>query len=165
VSKIIGSILSFFYDFRIPLISPISDEEIPLYLFYKIIVILEVSPTSLFLTYAAFQTYRNLKNYEIGPWVKKRYLIIAYSSLIFALSNISSIMMPNVPGYENVPIILTMFIASSFLIFSFGNLIAWVMPKKLKQYFNRNYSSTFDENISEDEIMEKVLKELKKEDN
>ena len=161
ISKIAGSTISFFYDFRVPLVTAILDEEILLYQFYKIVIILEVSPAFLWLTFAAFRTYNNLKNYEIGPWVKKRYLIITYSSLIFALSNISTIMFPSVPGYENVNIVHSIFIASSFLVFSFGNLIAWVMPTKLKKYFNRNFSSTFDDDISEEEIMRKASEELK----
>ena len=40
------------------------------------------------------------------------------------------------------------------MIFSFGNLIAWVMPSAFKKYFNRAYQQKEEEILSEKELKE-----------
>ena len=119
ITKILTSYLSFFYNFRIPLENPISNDEILLFWIYKIVAFLGATPTFLWLSFAAYKTYNNLKKYNIEYWIIKRYTIIAFSSIIFALSNFSTIFIPPVVGYESLNIIHLLFIASAFLLFSF----------------------------------------------
>jgi len=58
--------------------------------------------------------------------------------------------------------ILGVLIAFMTLIFSVGNLIGWIMPRKLKNYFNRNYKPIEEETFSEIELMKIIRKELSK---
>ena len=57
---------------------------------------------------------------------------------------------------------LTIIITSLNIIFAVLSLIAWVMPKKLKDYFNRDYSKLEDEEISEEQLLTQVKKQLLK---
>jgi hypothetical protein len=161
--KAIDFFLRLEYNFQIPQETDLTKSEIQIYYIFVTIAFLEVAPTLTWLSYSSFNVYYNLKRYEIEPWVKIRYLLIGFSSLMLALSNISSFFLPYQGGYESVNPIHIVFIAISFIIFSFGNLIAWLMPKKLKIYFNRNYKPKVQEDLSENELMEKIKSQLSEE--
>ncbi|MGB5912887.1 MAG: hypothetical protein WBH31_16985 [Promethearchaeia archaeon] len=148
------------FNFQVPLLITINTDQIPLYYIFVAITVLEVSSPLTWLGYKAIRTNVNLKNYEIEPWVKKRYLLIACSALILALSDIFTFFLPPGGGYEAVHPALMIFTALSFIIFSFGNLIAWIMPKRLKNYFNRGYTPPSDEVLTENELLEKIRKQL-----
>lgn len=160
ILKIFDFYFRFWYNFQLPLLISISGDQISLYYVFVIITMLEVSPPLVWLSSKALVTYTNLKKYEIEPWVKMRYLLVAISGLFLAISGVLTIFMPIEGGYESVPPIVTIFIAVSFIIFSVGNLIAWVMPRKLKNYFNRGYTPISDEKLSESELLENIRKQL-----
>ena len=58
--------------------------------------------------------------------------------------------------------IIVLLITIDTTIFSIANLFAWVMPKKLKTFFNRHYQGVIEEDLTEDEIMNKVREDLDK---
>lgn len=126
--------------------------------------VLEITIPTIWLAYNSLKVYRRLKNLDIEPWVKKRYLLIAIASLIFAASAIASFFMPLEGGFEATHPVVSIFVASSFIIFSFGNLIAWIMPKKLKEYYNRNYKVPISEDLSEKDLLDKIKSQLSKGD-
>ncbi|MFX0017104.1 MAG: hypothetical protein ACFFBT_00105 [Promethearchaeota archaeon] len=148
------------YNFQVPVLSTIVSEEIPIYYIFVTITVLEVSPPLIWLGYKAIRTNLNLKNYEIEPWVGKRYLLIASSALVLAISDIFTFFMPPGGGYEAVHPVLIIFTAFSFITFSFGNLIAWIMPKRLKSYFNKGYTIPSDGKLSENELLDNIRKQL-----
>jgi hypothetical protein len=150
----------FHFSFQVPLLITINADQIPLFYIFVTITVLEVSPPLTWLGYKAIRTNVNLKNYEIEPWVRKRYLLIASSALVLATSDIFTFFLPPGGGYKAVHPALMIFIAFSFLTFSFGNLIAWIMPKRLKDYLNRGYTPPSDEILSENELLEKIRKQL-----
>ncbi len=150
----------FHFSFQVPLLVTINADQIPLYYIFVTITVLEVSPPLIWLGYKAIRTIVNLKNYEIGPWVRKRYLLIASSALVLATSDIFTFILPPGGGYKVVPPAFMIFTAFSFLIFTFGNSIAWMMPKRLKGYFNRGHTLPKDEVLSENELLEKIRKQL-----
>jgi hypothetical protein len=55
---------------------------------------------------------------------------------------------------------MAILIASMNAIFSIGNVIGWMMPQKLKDYFDSNFKPTLFEIIPEEELIEKIKNEL-----
>ena len=148
------------FDFQIPLKTSIGVGLIPIFYSYIIILALEISLPMFWLGYKALDTYHNFKPYDIEPWVKKRYQLIAISSFFLGSSSYANFLIPYEGGYEAVNPVLFLLIASALLIFSFGNLIAWVMPSAFKKYFNRGYQPKEEEILSEKELKEKIKKKV-----
>ena len=160
ILKVFDFYFRFVFSFQVPLLITINADQIPLYYIFVTITVLEVTIPLIWLGYKAIRTNINLKNYEIEPWVRKRYLLIASSALVLAISDIFTFFLPAGGGYKLVHPALLIFTAFSFLVFSFGNLIAWIMPKRLKNYFNRGFIPPSDEILSENELLEKIRKQL-----
>ena len=164
VLKIFSTIIALLYNFKIPPSILINPSQFFIYYLYVTLIVLEVTIPSIWLACNALKIYRRLENYDIEPWVKKRYLLIAIPSLLFAASAIASYLMPLEGGFEATHPVVSIFVASSFIIFSFGNLIAWIMPKKLKKYYNRNYEVPISEELSEKDLLDKIKSQLSKGD-
>ncbi|TFF69058.1 MAG: hypothetical protein EU516_01705 [Promethearchaeota archaeon] len=160
ISKIFEVLFVIIYDFQIPLKETIDIALIPIFYIYITILAVQISIPMFWLGYKALITYINLKNYNIEPWIKKRYLFVAISALFLGISSYANYFMPYKGGYEAVNPIIFIFVASALLIFSFGNLLAWVMPKSLKRYFNRKYEIKEEENFSEKELMDIIKTKL-----
>jgi hypothetical protein len=156
ILKIFEMIYVILYNFQLPLKNSIDLELIPLFYSYITILTIQISVPMFWLGYKALITYNNLKNHDIQPWIKKRYLFIAISAIFFGLSSYANYFMPYEGGYESVNPMLFIFVASSLLIFSFGNLLGWLMPKSFKRYFNRKYKTKEEENFSEKELIDIV---------
>jgi len=109
----------------------------------------------------SLRQYKKYKLMPLNPWIKKRYLLngiiaisyalIGYHYLIYILGTIDSF-------NPNRTIILLSLIYSVVLliIFSMGSLISWVMPGKLKKFFDRNFIPVKELDLSEEEI-EKIF--------
>jgi len=95
------------------------------------------------------------------PWIKIRYKLIGYSSLIMLINGILYFLFPiETYSWEQLyPFIIGLLITINTTIFSISNLIAWIMPQRLKDYLNRNYKGSVDENLTENEIMKKIREE------
>lgn len=119
--------------------------------------------TSVWLSFASFSAFHKIKKSNIQPWVKKRYLIVGISAIFLASQSIPTIMVPFQVSFES-PLMatLTILITTLNIIFAVLSLIAWVMPKKLKEYFNRNYSKLEDEELSEEQLLAQVKLQLLK---
>jgi hypothetical protein len=164
ILKIFSTTIALLHNFKIPPTILINPSQLFIYYTYVTFIVLEVTIPSIWLACNAFKIYRRLKNYDIEPWVKKRFLLIAIPSLLFAASAIASYFMPLEGGYEATHPAVSIFVASSFIIFSFGNLIAWIMPKKLKDFYNRNYEVPISEELSEKDLLDKIKSQLSKGD-
>ena len=119
--------------------------------------------TSLWLSYASFSAYHRIKRSEISPWIKKRYLIVGISAILLAAQSFPTILTPygytfDSPFMASLALIITLL----NIIFAILSLIAWVMPRKLKEYFNRGYFKTEDEELSEEQLLAQVKKQLLK---
>lgn len=96
--------------------------------------------------------YKEVENSKfVEDWVKKRYkLTMLYSLMII----IASILIPLYAENQNTSLMLiTFLLIDGSLIVQF---MAWVMPKSLKKFFNRNFltgENIQDDNLSEEEIM------------
>jgi hypothetical protein len=122
-----------------------------------------ISISSFWLSFASLSAYYKIKKSEISPWVKKRYLIVGISSIFLAAQSFPIILFPYRASFES-PLMATITILIVFLniIFAILSLIAWVMPKKLKDYFNRNFTKFEDEKISEEQLLERIKSQISK---
>jgi len=105
------------------------------------------------------------KNQRIEPWIKKRYLIAGiaafslemigakntFNFLAYALGSIDN----PVHVFTTINLILTGIFTIIFLV---GSIIAWLMPQKLRTWFNRGYKKEEDKEMSEEEIL-RLIKE------
>ena len=98
------------------------------------------------------------------PWIKARYLFIGYSSLIMILNSVLYYLFP-IDSYsweQLYPFIIGFWVTINTTIFSISNLVAWIMPSKLKKYLNRNYQGIIEDNLNEKEIMNKIREDTNK---
>jgi hypothetical protein len=133
--------------------------------FYYLNLVLTVSMVLLsypWLAYASLSSYKSIKDKPVNPWIKKRYLIIGIAVSFTSLNSIFYIFLPYTPDLlDNLQyVIMAILIASMNTIFSIGNVIGWMMPQKLKDYFDSNFKPTLFEIIPEEELIEKIKNEL-----
>ena len=159
ILNIIDSAFRFQFGFKIPLTFSISSELVIPYYSFAFIVSSQITITMVWFLYSAFKSYRVINKLEIEPWIKKRYLIILASCFCFALNGVLVLVIPIEGGYENL--IITYTVATTIITFSFGNLIGWLMPQKLKNYFNKDFIKIREEILSESELLEKIKSELR----
>ncbi len=109
------------------------------------------------LIYSSFYAFRNVKNDDtVDDWVKMRYkLVILYSFIgIFTAIAYGTMTSTEINFYN-----ILVFLAT--IVYQFTQLIAWVMPKFLRNFFNRHFmahissSKTIDE-LSEEEVIIKL---------
>ncbi|MHA1720832.1 MAG: hypothetical protein ACTSWX_02390 [Promethearchaeota archaeon] len=109
------------------------------------------------LIYTSFQSFLLIRNDDtIDDWVKMRYkLVLLYSFIgIFVAFAYATLKSTEINFY-----IIFIFITSIF--YQFIQLIAWVMPKFLRKYFNRHYihdenSSKMNDELSEEDIIREM---------
>lgn len=87
----------------------------------------------------------------VEPWVKGRYgLVKFYSICIILVGSLT----PFTPVEGTLNWALLVILVANILRIA-GETIAWIMPKFLKKYFNRGYTTVdISEELSEEEIME-----------
>lgn len=160
------NLLIFFIPFSLPLSFIVSESEIVYFYIYLLMNSLFALLTYPWLGLSSLRYYNSIKNQNIEPWIKKRYQIIGFSSLIITLNSIVYLFFP-IDGIslEHLELfVVVVILLINTVIFSFGNLIAWIMPQKLKDHFNRNYQIIIEEDISEKELLETIKTQLSKSD-
>lgn len=147
------------------IIYAITDIELSsdLYLIGQITATYIISISSFWLSFASLSAYNKIKKSNISPWVKKRYLIVGISSLFLAAQSFPIVLFPYRASFES-PLMatITIIIVLLNIIFAMLSLIAWIMPKKLKGYFNKDYSKLEDKELSEEQLLAQVKSQLLK---
>ena len=105
------------------------------------------------LIYSSFKAFQNVKNDNtIDDWIKMRYkLVILYSIIgIFTAVTYNTLSTSEINFYTIIIFIATIF-------YQITQLITWVMPKFLRNYFNRYFNSSQKiDQLDEEEIMKKI---------
>ena len=123
------------------------------------------------LGWSSFSTYKRLRDLEIAPWIKMRYKIISVVSFFYPFQGILLFLIPWNSDWADPSDLLSViqfFVNVIFsLIFIIGMVIAWVIPKKLKNYLNRKkgYKQSEDRDLSEDELMKLITGQLEESTN
>ena len=84
--------------------------------------------------------------------VDAQVIIYVMGAILFSMNiSIPNLLMPYRGSFESLLMAtLTIIITTLNIIFAVLSLIAWVMPKKIKGYLNRDYSKSEDEELSEE---------------
>ncbi len=164
VVKIIDFILRSYIPYPLDETMELGLPGMPFYYLNLALTATIVSLTYPWLAYSAFSSYKSLKEKPVNPWIKKRYLIIGIVASITTLESVYYMLIPYTPELLDNLQYASMFllIASSEAIFSLGNALAWMMPRKLKQYFDRNFKPSEVEVIPEKDLLERIKNELTK---
>ena len=120
------------------------------------------------LAFSCFSAYKKFKNVEIAPWIKVRYKLTYISSPILTLSYLVLMFHPYDLPFGDISTTQSLIVYGlvSILILTYGIVftLAWIMPNWLKKYLNRGYHPVEDEEISEEELMRLIKKQMSKED-
>ena len=164
IVKVIDFILKIFISFSIPLSFVVSSSEVPYFYLYLTLTSLSVLLSYPWLGATALKYYHSIKAREIEPWIKIRYNLIGYSSLIITINAVLYLFIPiDTYDWEHLnSFIIGLLITINTTVFSLANLFAWVIPTRLKNYFNRHYQGVTEEDLTEDEVMNKAREDLDK---
>lgn len=115
---------------------------------------------------ASHNALQNLKNKEIEPWIKLRLRLVAFSAFIMVFFEVPSLMRydPSIE-YADPDNLLSMIVVfihlAILLLFVVAEGIAWMMPKWLKTYLNKESEFTFTSKEEEEITEEVILKRLR----
>ncbi len=162
ILKFLNFLLTLYIPFEIPMRMELTNEQIPYYYLYLSMISIIILLSELWLAYSSLNYYKSVKNISIEPWIKKRYLIIGICTLILSSEGIVWLFMPwTTEGYYNPQGLIVGFIVIIvFVTFSVGSVIGWMMPQKLRNYFNKGFQPIKEESLSENELIEKIISEL-----
>ncbi|MFX1396504.1 MAG: hypothetical protein ACFFAS_05610 [Promethearchaeota archaeon] len=131
-----------------------------LLLAYAITYVIDHALVGYWMFYISFKHYYRYKLQNIEPWIKWRYLFVSITGISYAHLGVPSLI--NVIGLmvnngQYIPLLyLFTFILRSilFVVFSLISFITWLMPEKLRKYFNKGFVSIKDDQeLSEKDIM------------
>ena len=116
------------------------------------------------LAISCYLAYKNIKYLEIAPWIKVRYKITYIGSSIFSLFYLILIFHPyDLPFGDTSTILgtitfgLTSILAISY---SIAYALAWIMPNRVKKFYNRGYQPIEEEEMTEEELMKRIREQL-----
>lgn len=104
---------------------------------------------------SAMDSYKALEGTGVQPWIKKRIKIVYYSSFVEMFLNFPDLINKIFPIMEYD---LRFGIMTGIIfVFIVSQLLAWVMPKWLKDFLNRNYVEKEEQELSEEELMQQLM--------
>lgn len=116
----------------------------------------------IWLSIISFDEYKRVKNFNIEPFVKKRYYILGLTS-IAAIIGLGSMIVATFLNLAN----LTLFYVIAFTMTSIISLVRtgcnyliWIMPTPFKRFLNKGFThSDGSKEMSEEEIMRQMKEE------
>jgi len=158
----IDYIIRLIFQITIPLTIYLDESFVTYYFVVLILFSISFLCSHLWLGITAIKYYNSIKSLNIEPWIKRRYQIIGLSSILYIFSIFIYYLFPSrVIDYFAFPYLIYGFIILGFTIFySLCAFIAWVMPKSLKKFFNKDFKRPVEKEYDENELMELINKEL-----
>lgn len=118
------------------------------------------------LAISCYISFKNFKKLNISPWVLVRYKIMYIISPIFTLIYLILIFHPyDLPFGDTsttVGVVTYGLTALLSISFSVAFAVAWIMPNRIKSYFNRGFAPLHEGEITEEELMNLIRKEREK---
>jgi len=138
-----------------------------LYNFYYERVIFDVPYTLLvfnWLSWSSYLAFKSLKNRNIEPWIKTRYKKVAIFSFILSFHNIPEFFQPVGTTWGDPTNVISLIIfgitAVLTVVFALGFAFAWLMPNWYKKHLNKGYQLPEDINLSEEELISLIKKQI-----
>ena len=118
-----------------------------------------ISIIGVWTTYASNSAFSNVKLLDIEPAIKQRYKLFTISGVSFIIIGlVFAIPYSWLFNNELLSAIITLITSINIFIFNIVNYLIWMMPKKIRQYFNKGYtpSQLDDKGLTEEEIMKQL---------
>ncbi len=133
-------------------------QAFPILFFADILFVMNVLIIASWYSYASFETYKEIKSYDLEPFQKKRYLTFGTSGIFIMLAGIAFLFLVPTQQMLFIGLIVQMLVAGFTLTFIIMNFLVWVAPKFFINRLNKGYvsSSNIQEELSEDELMKKL---------
>ena len=162
IVKIIDFILRSYIPYPLDETLELGPPGIPFYYLNLVLTVSMVLLSYPWLAYSTLNSYKSIKNKPVNPWIKKRYLILGIAASFTSLNSIFYMFLPYTPDLlDNLQYaIVAILIASMNAVFSIGNVLGWMMPRKLKHHYDKKFESLKFESIPEEELLKKIKKEL-----
>lgn len=162
IVRSIDFIIRLRFQISIPMTSSLDESNLIYYFYILFSITISFLFSHLWLGIIAMKYYYSLKSINIEPWIKKRYQLIGLSSIIYSLSILIYYFIPyNVVGLYAFPNVIYSYMILGFTIFySICAFIAWIMPKRLRQFFNKDFKPLSEKEYSESELIEIINREL-----
>jgi len=162
IVRTIDLIIRINFGISIPMTYLLDESNLIFYYYILFSITISFLLSHFWLGIVALKYYKSLKSVNVEPWIKKRYQLIGLGSLIYGFSIILYFCIPyNVVGIFVYPNIIFMYGVLGFTIFySLCMFIAWVMPRKLRLYFNKDFKIAIEKEYTENELLELINKEL-----
>ena len=116
------------------------------------------------MAWSSYSAYQKIKNKNIQPWIKVRYKLVAFVSFILSFNNIPEYFQPIGTTWGDPDNIISLAVfgttAVISVIFAIGFSLAWMMPNRLKKFFNRNYQLFDEKEYTEEELMILIREQL-----
>ena len=112
----------------------------------------------IWLGWSSHTAYLTIKDEYIEPWLKVRYKLMTYLTISTPFIQLIPLFQPlNIRFGSSEP--LASFIvfgtaAICSVIISLASIIVWLMPNRLKNYYNNNFVKLVDKNFSQEELTE-----------
>ncbi|TFG30287.1 MAG: hypothetical protein EU532_01490 [Promethearchaeota archaeon] len=118
--------------------------------------------------FASYKAYQKIKDSNIQPWIIYRYKLLTFASFLLSFQAVPEICGPYGLKYGD-PSFIAVFVfgitAILTVVFSICYAIAWFMPKRLKNYLNRDYEIIKEKELSEEDLVRLIKKELSNNNN
>ena len=163
IVRTIDFIVRLNFNISVPMTVDLSESNLIYYYYILFSISISYSLSHGWLGCVSIRYYWTLKSEQIAPWIKKRYHIIAISSFIYLFNIFPFFLFPykNVDIYAFPNILYSYMLVGIIILYSFGMFIAWIMPKKLKSYFDKDFKPAEEKELSEQELMDRINRERK----
>ena len=134
-------------------------DALPFWMASNAITGIYISIIGVWTTHASNSAFRNVKLLDIEPAIKHRYKLFTISGVSFIIIGlVFAIPYSWLFNNELLSSIITLITSLNILIFNIVNYLIWMMPSKIREYFNKGYTPTQpdDKGLTEEEIMEQL---------
>ena len=92
--------------------------------------------TLTWLARSALIAHRDVRGKAIEPWIKKRYLLVGWSTVILAWTGIAPLFMRSGAGFTGSQALMIISMVTVSLIHAILSYLCWVMPRGFKRMLN-----------------------------
>ncbi|MFW9929342.1 MAG: hypothetical protein ACFFD1_08125, partial [Candidatus Thorarchaeota archaeon] len=149
------------FNITVPMTRELSESDLLYYYYILFSISISYLLSHGWLGFVSIRYYWTIRFENIAPWIRKRYRLIAISSLIYCFSIVIYFLFPyhDVDIYVFPNIIYSYILVGLTIFYSIGMFIAWIMPQKLKRYFDKDFQPSEEKEFTEEELMERINRE------
>lgn len=130
------------FGFVSPPLVPVPPDRLWAYYFHVSLVAIQISIALAWLAFAAIKAYNDSRNEKVEIWVKKRYLFVGISNLLYAVISFSYFFFPTDGLAYASPnaLVADAVVVPLHLVYVILNMFAWLMPNWFKRYLNGGHA-------------------------